>query len=85
MKRKFYWPERKTEELWLSDSKIFLVCRLNGNKLVTVHLPSLATHPSLELAPQFYLAANPLLCDCHMDYLARMWELTQTGKNRTII
>ena len=64
---------------------MFLVCRLNGNKLVTVHLPSLATHPSLELAPQFYLAANPLLCDCHMDYLARMWELTQTGKNRTII
>ena len=54
--------------------------RLEGNKLVTVHLPSLATHPAIQVPAQFYLAANPLLCDCHMDYLARMWELTQTGK-----
>ena len=60
---------------------MFVVCRLDGNKLVTVHLPSLATHPSLQVPAEFYLAANPLLCDCHMDYLARMWELTQTGEN----
>lgn len=53
--------------------------RLDNNHLVTLHLPSLATHPSLHTPPNFYLSDNPLLCDCHMDYLAKMDQHTQTG------
>lgn len=53
--------------------------RLDDNHLVTLHLPSLATHPSIHNPPNFYISANPLLCDCHMDYLAKMYQHTQTG------
>ena len=53
--------------------------RLDENHLVTLHLPSLATHPSIHNPPNFYISDNPLLCDCHMDYLAKMYQHTQTG------
>ena len=34
--------------------------------------------PSAE-SPEFYLAYNPLECDCRTDWLAKMTELTLSG------
>ena len=76
--------QKKKQRKGSSICWLLLCCRLDGNSLVTLHLPSLATHPSLE-APHFYLAGNPLLCDCHMDYLAKMPQLTQTGEDKRIL
>ena len=55
---------------------------------MTLHLPSLATHPSPYnpfSAVQFYISNNPLLCDCHMDYLSKMNQLTETGNHQSLL
>lgn len=62
-----------------TELELLVSVRLDDNHLVTLHLPSLATHPSLSTPPEFYLADNPLQCDCHMDYLANMHQHTTTG------
>ena len=85
LRESFIGPREREREREISGCLTVCCSRLEGNKLVTVHLPSLATHPALQVPAKFYLGANPLLCDCHMDYLARMWELTQTGENATTI